>query len=65
MKSSNFSFVFLVGKRVSIEVRERPQNIKGKVKQAFQDFVVIECEKSNLIVRQDDVISIEIFNEDK
>lgn len=65
MKATNFNFVFLVGKRVKIKTTNETQGIVGKVKQSFQDFVVLECNKSNIMIRQDDVISIEVFNEDK
>jgi len=65
MKTSNFNFVFLVGKRVKIKARDETKGITGKVKQSFQDFVVLECEESNVMIRQDDIISIEVFNKDK
>lgn len=54
---SKFNFVTLVGKEVEIKIIQ-DKSFKGKVKQVFDDVVILESEKGNIILKKSDVVSI-------
>ena len=54
---SKFNFVTLVGKEVEIKII-RDKSFKGKVKQVFEDVIILESETKDIILKKSDVMMI-------
>lgn len=56
---SKFNFVTLVGKEVEIRIIQ-DKSFKGRVKQVFDDVVVLEDSEEDTYLKKQDIVSIKI-----
>lgn len=54
---TRFNYVTLVGKEVEIKIIQ-DKSFKGKVKQVFDDVVILESEGGDIILKKQDIVSI-------
>ena len=54
---TRFNYVTLVGKEVEIKTTQ-DKGFKGKVKQVFDDVIILESEKGDIILKKSDVVLI-------
>ncbi len=56
---ARFNYVTLVGKEVEIKIIQ-DMSFKGKVKQVFDDVIVLESEGGDVYLKKQDIISIKV-----
>lgn len=56
---SKFNYVTLVSKEVEIKLTQ-DKSFKGKVKQVFDDVIILENERGDTILKKEDIVSISI-----
>jgi len=54
---ARFNYVTLVGKEVEIKIIQ-DKSFKGKVKQVFEDVIILESERGDVILKKSDVMMI-------
>jgi len=54
---ARFNYVTLVGKEVEIKMIQ-DKSFKGKVKQVFEDVIILESERGDVILKKSDVMMI-------
>lgn len=54
---TRFNYVTLVGKEVEVKIIQ-DKSFKGKVKQVFDDVVILESEGGDIILKKEDIISV-------
>lgn len=59
---SEFNFVFLVGKKVLLKLDDEESHI-GKIKQVFDDFIVLEDDANTHMIRKTRVGSVIVSKE--
>lgn len=57
---ARFNYVTLVGKEVEVKIIQ-DKSFKGKVKQVFDDVVILESERGDIILKKQDIVSIVIW----
>ena len=56
---SRFNYVTLVGKEVEIKIIQ-DKSFKGRVKQVFDDVIVLEDNEKDTYLKKQDIVSIKI-----